>query len=170
MPTLRERLGDVQLLAYHFLDRYNRRYNRNIRRIAPDALRMLESAEWARNNVRELEWSIRQAVARSHDADQLTAAAFRGRLTVPAPSALTLTASTAAGADGDTLAISDLLEQDYGDALKEIRRRFAREYASRRLVEANYNKSRAAELSGMKRSNFSRLVRELGLETPDSDG
>ena len=185
VPPLRERREDVQLLVYHFLDHYNRRYQRSIQRITPEALRLLEAADWRRNNVRELEWSIRQAVARTPQGAELTTSAFQGRLTIPAPALIQplhllppppRIAQTsdeddpeAAGEGDGAIAVTDLFSLEYSDALREIRRRFAREYASRRLVEANYNKSRAAELSGMKRSNFSRLVRELELDTPDSD-
>lgn len=53
IPPLRERLVDVDVLAQHFLDRYNRKYNKQVE-IYSDALHLLETYDWP-GNVRELE-------------------------------------------------------------------------------------------------------------------
>ncbi|MEL6346068.1 MAG: sigma-54 dependent transcriptional regulator, partial [Myxococcota bacterium] len=170
VPPLRDRRDDIQLLAYHFLNKYNHRYDRSVDRIAPRALRLLENADWKRNNVRELEWSIRQAVARCKNQRELTVESFRDRV-IPgaAPISLPRPAHQAPMAvdRGDVLDISDLLDVNYGEAIKDLRRRFATRYAERCLQVANYNKSRAAEIAGMKRSNFSRLIKDLELKIPE---
>ncbi len=61
LPPLRERAGDIPLLAEHFLERYARAHGRNVRRLAPEALAALAAAPWP-GNVRELENAIEQAV------------------------------------------------------------------------------------------------------------
>ena len=61
LPPLRERAGDIPLLAEHFLQRYARAHDRNVRRLAPEALAALAAAPWP-GNVRELENAIEQAV------------------------------------------------------------------------------------------------------------
>jgi DNA-binding NtrC family response regulator len=84
VPPLRERLGDVALLAEHCLRRCAERYQRCIRGISLAALSLLTRYEWP-GNVRELESVIEHAVlfAREdqilpHDLpDQLHAAAAR---------------------------------------------------------------------------------------------
>ncbi|MDR1997622.1 MAG: sigma-54 dependent transcriptional regulator [Candidatus Margulisbacteria bacterium] len=54
LPPLRQRKGDVPLLAEHFLARYNSLYNGNFQKISPAALRCLEAYSWP-GNIRELE-------------------------------------------------------------------------------------------------------------------
>ncbi len=61
MPPLRDRDGDIPLLAGHFLEEYARRYNRAPRRIGEAALRKLEGYAWP-GNVRELQHAIERAV------------------------------------------------------------------------------------------------------------
>src|SRR5262252_2559477 len=62
MPPLRERGGDVGLLASYFLDRAARRTGRRALRFTPDAEVLLSRYEWP-GNVRELENAIEHAVA-----------------------------------------------------------------------------------------------------------
>ena len=53
IPALRERQGDVEVLAQHFLERFRRAQGQGPERITPDALRVLRSYPWP-GNVREL--------------------------------------------------------------------------------------------------------------------
>jgi len=66
-PPLRERRGDVKLLASCFLERYAARFGAPAKRIAPDALARLEAYAWP-GNVRELESVIKVAVALADDS------------------------------------------------------------------------------------------------------
>jgi len=61
VPPLRERKTDIILLADHFLNRYNIRIGKSIKRISSDAIDMLVSYHWP-GNVRELENCIERAV------------------------------------------------------------------------------------------------------------
>ena len=61
MPALRERRGDVRLLAEAFLTRARDEAGRGPRRFEPETLTMLERYAWP-GNVRELENSIERAV------------------------------------------------------------------------------------------------------------
>jgi DNA-binding NtrC family response regulator len=63
MPALRERVGDIPLLAEHFLRRYCKKLGRE-RRLSEDALEALRSHGWP-GNVRELENVIERAVVLS---------------------------------------------------------------------------------------------------------
>jgi two-component system response regulator PilR (NtrC family) len=60
-PPLRDRRGDVRLLADHFLDRFAKRAGKKMSGFAGDATRALESYGWP-GNVRELENTIERAV------------------------------------------------------------------------------------------------------------
>jgi DNA-binding NtrC family response regulator len=61
VPPLRERLDDVTLIAQHFLDRFNKQYNRKIRGISQETLFCLLRYAWP-GNIRELESVIERAV------------------------------------------------------------------------------------------------------------
>lgn len=61
LPPLRERHGDVPLLASHFLRRFAEENRREIEGFSPEALRALETYSWP-GNVRELENAIERAV------------------------------------------------------------------------------------------------------------
>lgn len=61
IAPLRERVEDIKTLAYHFLDKFNRKYNKSIQQIDREALRALFSYKWP-GNVRELENLIENAV------------------------------------------------------------------------------------------------------------
>jgi transcriptional regulator with GAF, ATPase, and Fis domain len=61
LPPLRDRLSDIPLLASHFIDKYNERFNRSITAISEQSLRALEQYHWP-GNVRELENLVERAV------------------------------------------------------------------------------------------------------------
>lgn len=61
VPSLRERKPDILLLAEHFLEEYERKHEKRIRRISTPAIDMLMSYHWP-GNVRELENAIERAV------------------------------------------------------------------------------------------------------------
>jgi two-component system NtrC family response regulator len=67
LPSLRERSGDVQLLARAFLDRYNKQMVRDILGIKDEAMAAMESYPWP-GNVRELENKIKRAVVMTQGA------------------------------------------------------------------------------------------------------
>ena len=60
LPPLREREGDIRLLALYFLQRANQRHGRNAI-FGPDALSLLEQYTWP-GNIRQLENVIERAV------------------------------------------------------------------------------------------------------------
>lgn len=60
LPPLRERRGDIPLLAHHYLAQYNKQYDKN-KSFSPDALRALSTMPWS-GNVRELQSVIQYAV------------------------------------------------------------------------------------------------------------
>ena len=62
MPPLRKRKEDIPLLVTHFLKKYCNGMGRQMKRIAPDVIDVLESYTWP-GNVRELENAIERVVA-----------------------------------------------------------------------------------------------------------
>ncbi|MDQ7838098.1 MAG: nif-specific transcriptional activator NifA [Thermodesulfobacteriota bacterium] len=61
IPPLRERRTDILLLAEHFLERFCRENNKNIRRISTPAIDMLMQYHWP-GNVRELQNCMERAI------------------------------------------------------------------------------------------------------------
>jgi transcriptional regulator with PAS, ATPase and Fis domain len=63
IPPLRERTEDISLLAFHFLQQQNEKYERNYH-LTPDAVNVLEFYSWP-GNVRELQNIIERLVVSS---------------------------------------------------------------------------------------------------------
>jgi two-component system nitrogen regulation response regulator GlnG len=61
LPPLRERGDDLPLLAEHFIRRFSRDLNKDVRGIAPEALELLRAYPWP-GTVRELQSVIKQAL------------------------------------------------------------------------------------------------------------
>ncbi len=61
LPSLRDRTGDIPLLAKSFLERFRAKHGRDVETIDPEAYRRLLSYGWP-GNIRELEHAIERAV------------------------------------------------------------------------------------------------------------
>ena len=64
LPPLRERKEDIRLLAKHFLASYNKKYQKEVRKISEPAISRLEKHDWP-GNVRELQHAIERAIIMS---------------------------------------------------------------------------------------------------------
>lgn len=64
LPPLRERQGDISLLAKHFIQIYSKKYKKDITNLSADALKKLNIYHWP-GNVRELQHSIERAIIMS---------------------------------------------------------------------------------------------------------
>ncbi|MEQ8241411.1 MAG: sigma-54 dependent transcriptional regulator, partial [Cyclobacteriaceae bacterium] len=69
LPSLRERLDDIPLLADHFIKMYNTKYRKNIKTVAPNTIAKLQKYSWP-GNIRELQHAIERAIIMS-DTDVL---------------------------------------------------------------------------------------------------
>ena len=61
MPPLRDRKEDIPLLVQHFLEKFSRQNQKEIKGIAPEAMEALHSRDWP-GNIRELENVIERGV------------------------------------------------------------------------------------------------------------
>jgi DNA-binding NtrC family response regulator len=61
LPPLRERRGDVPLLASYFIDRFNREFRKRVRGVSPAAAEVLQHYQWP-GNIRELRNAIERAM------------------------------------------------------------------------------------------------------------
>ncbi len=61
LPPLRERRGDIPLLAAYYIDVFNREFKRHVRGVSAEAMTMLEQYQWP-GNIRELRNAIERAM------------------------------------------------------------------------------------------------------------
>jgi two-component system response regulator PilR (NtrC family) len=61
LPPLRERRDDIPLLVDHFLQKFSKELGKELRRVSPEAMALLENHHWP-GNIRELENVIERAV------------------------------------------------------------------------------------------------------------
>ena len=61
VPALRDRKGDLMLLTNYFMEKFSRKFGKQVSEISPAALRQLESHNWP-GNVRELENCLERSV------------------------------------------------------------------------------------------------------------
>ncbi|HEX9125366.1 MAG TPA: sigma-54 dependent transcriptional regulator [Methylomirabilota bacterium] len=152
LPPLRERAGDVRLLARAFLTRYGQD---RIRGIADDAMAALERYRWP-GNVRELQNVVERACALA-DGDTVTRRDLPDHvLGVGAVMPLASAPATASPETGTDLPLKDakdrwmaVLEASY---LREI------------LERHDGNISAAAKAAGIDRKTFHRLINKHQLK------
>jgi DNA-binding NtrC family response regulator len=70
IPPLREREGDIELIAGFYLHKYSHSLSKKIKRFEPSAMRILKGYRWP-GNIRELENTIERAVLMA-EADEIT--------------------------------------------------------------------------------------------------
>ena len=68
LPSLRERVEDIPMLAAHFLNRFAEKHSKQLKHIAPETIKILENYSWP-GNVRELENTIERAVILARPTD-----------------------------------------------------------------------------------------------------
>ncbi len=161
VPPLRERRDDIPLLAHYFLAKYNEEFSKQVRRIHPAAMAGLQAADWGGSNVRELEHAIQRAMVLC-ETDELTPALFDfGENVVP------FQTSQARMPTPDE-AVSPVGNVSYQEAKEQVVSGFTVQYLTQRLRESSGNITRAAELSGMLRPNFKKLMKKFGVEVEDA--
>jgi DNA-binding NtrC family response regulator len=68
LPSLRQRKGDIPMIAEEFISQFNHELNQNILRIKPECMLALEEYDWP-GNVRELKNVLQQAVLYCEDEE-----------------------------------------------------------------------------------------------------
>jgi two-component system response regulator GlrR len=138
LPPLRARREDIPLLVDHFIKKYNRKMQKEVKGFSTSSLRKLMSYPWP-GNVRELENTIEYAVA-----------------------------MTSQEVVGDDLVLpTKVMEENTPKPLKEAKDRFEKNYLSSMLSLTGGNVSKAAKLAGKYRSDFYVLLKKHGLNALD---
>ncbi len=155
VPPLRERHGDIPLLAEHFARRFAEKSGIKFSRVSKSAVELLEHYHWP-GNVRELQNVMERAITLS-SADVMT------------PDDLP-----------DTVRNRELISVDRiskGLDFKEAKDRcieaFEKQYLIGLLEDTSYNLSRVARMSGLNRRTIYRIMDKHGIvnkRSSDSSG
>ena len=98
MPSLRQRPGDIPVLAAHFIKKFSEQNGVAVKEISPAALQLLTAHHW-RGNVREMENTMHRAVLLSGgDRIEPEVIMLSGMTLAPEPSSAQTAAATAAAA------------------------------------------------------------------------
>jgi two-component system NtrC family response regulator len=138
LPPLRDRGGDVLLLANHFLAAERARHRAGPLALSHDVEAIFSGWSWP-GNVRELQNTIRGAHAVAGDARELDVEHLPERMRRVVPP------RRVAGSYQDAVA------------------RFKRDLIERSLLQAGGNQNRAATILGMSRQALAYQIRELGI-------
>jgi transcriptional regulator with GAF, ATPase, and Fis domain len=155
LPALRERPGDVPLIAESFLDRLTREMGKPLEGFAPEAMTALEGYQWP-GNVRELENVVERAVA-LEQGRRVELATLPDHIRVGRP-----VTPIAAGAH-DTAA-----PPGQGFNLEHHLQEIERLHLERALKQAGGVQTHAADLLGLSFRQFRYLAKKYGLKTSEA--
>jgi two-component system NtrC family response regulator len=134
IPPLRDREGDIIVLARFFFDKFNEDHGRKLRGFTKDALSAMESYSWP-GNVRELQNRIKRAVIMT-DGKQISAA---------------------------DLELDRTSSETMNFNLRDIREKVERQAILRALSHVNGKVAPAAELLGVSRPTLYDLIKKLNI-------
>ncbi len=149
IPPLRERKEDVPPLVRYFIEEFNRKLSRSIRGITPDALNALIIYEWP-GNVRELRNVIeRIAILENPELIRLEH----------------LPVEIARRDESGSGAADALVQLPYHEAKAQMLETFERRYLLGLLHRYGGNVSKCAEVAGIDRSSFHRLLKKHRIDS-----
>jgi len=158
LPPLRERRGDIALLAEYFIAKYARKYDRPVTSASPEVMELWAAHDWP-GNVRELQNAVNQAVLLCRGSVIGLDAASRAPGLSPAPEA------------GRPVGAAAGPEVSSFKTLKDLRDGVAAFYERRMIEEAlarnGGNKSRTAAELDVTRKTLSEKMAGYGLRARD---
>ncbi|MDE2365133.1 MAG: sigma-54-dependent Fis family transcriptional regulator [Hyphomicrobiales bacterium] len=149
VPALSDRREDIPELVEFFMDHVSQTTGMARRKIAPDAMAVLQSHDWP-GNIRQLRNNVeRLMILAVGEADaEVTAEMLPSEIGALVP-------ATPNGAGGEKL---------LGLPLREAREVFEREYLVAQISRFGGNISRTAEFIGMERSALHRKLKSLAID------
>lgn len=139
LPALRERGGDIMLLANFFLLRFCNELKKKTRRFSAASVKLLESYDWP-GNVRELENRVQRAVIMSDEP-------------IIEPESLDFSLRT----------VKEGIHSFTNLTLKDAREMIEREMVVTAIENQNSNMARAAEALGISRPTLYDLVKKYNI-------
>jgi two-component system nitrogen regulation response regulator GlnG len=161
LPPLRQRLDDLPLLVEHFLKRLGPGLGKQVRAVAPQALRLLEAHPWA-GNVRELHSVLRYALIHAA-GDVLTADCLPEDLRPGSPSAEQESEAPVRGTLEVHRMVGRLLRTGRMDIYRRVSLEVDRVVLGAVLRHVHGNQLKASELLGISRTTLRAKLRSLGM-------
>ena len=152
LPPLRERRGDVVLLANHFLRVFSSKHDQNAQTFTPEAVEILMEYTWP-GNVRELMNVVERCVVLS-DGGHIT------RDMLP-----TLRASQDSAVDVRSMIENG--DMTFQEAKNRVTRTFERNFLTEAIKMNQGNISQTAVLLGMKRQYLQQKLKDLGIDAKE---
>jgi two-component system response regulator HydG len=144
VPPLRSRGGDILLLAQFFINKYSKKFGKDVTTMSPEAATKIRDFNWP-GNVRELENCIERAV---------TLTKFSELGSVDLPESIQNFRPRSIVIDGD--------DPELFPTLTEMETR----YIERVLEAVDWNKSKAARTLGVDRRTLYRKMERLEIKDP----
>ncbi len=156
LPPLRERRGDVSLLANHFAARMAFELGRaEVAQLSEDALAALQGHSWP-GNVRELKNVVERAVYRA-DSPVITTIEFNPfGASLSAPAAAAARKPEGPGRHEEAIHTADLMRRPLKEAVRDLEIALLK----RALEEARHNQRQAARILGLTYHQFRGLYRK----------
>jgi two-component system, NtrC family, response regulator PilR len=151
VPPLRERKGDLKILAQHFLEKFSREMGKEVSKLSSYAIDLLKKYDFP-GNVRELENLIERSVALSSTNILL-------------PDSLAMSIHKRRWIEGVENKRYDVDEVAKGVALDNILAEIERAYLKKALEVSRGNKNKAADLLGITFRSFRYRLDKLDIET-----
>ncbi len=161
IPPLKRRIEDLDVLAAHFIDRYNRRLDKRVMYLSSRALALLVKHDWP-GNVREFAHAIESAMMLTAN-DRIDVQDLPATLLESAPGQVAqldgtdpaCAAGTVAGAGSAPIA-----ERSAPFSLDQVRKTAV----LHTLKDTGGNRRSAAQMLGVSRSTLYRLLARYGVE------
>jgi DNA-binding NtrC family response regulator len=151
LPPLRERGGDIAVLARHFLDAHCERHGKHVPGLRPDAVAALEAYPWP-GNVRELDNELERIVIMADDSEQIT-------LDMVSPHIIKGQLAHPPGNHSRENPLLDLPELSYDLAVERLERMLI----ERAMAAEGGSITKAARRIGIERSRLGKLRKRLGI-------
>jgi two-component system response regulator AtoC len=136
LPPLRDRKEDIPLYAEYFTNKFSREFNKGLKGITPEALRIMINYDWP-GNVRELQNLIERIVALTDQPEYIQA---------------------------DDIPLEAAAQNLVQEGLKEALLDFERRYIKNALAAADGNQTKAAEILNIHRTTLVSKLDQLGLK------
>ena len=150
MPPLRERKGDIRVLAQHFLEKYSKEMGKKITKISSYAINLLHKYDFP-GNIRELENLMERSVALSNT-------------NIILPESLALSIHKRRWIEGIKDRRFDLDEVSNGVSLDTILEEIEKAYVEKALDCSNGDKNKATGLLGIGLRSLRYRIEKLGIE------
>jgi DNA-binding NtrC family response regulator len=151
IPPLRERQGDLRLLARHFLNRFGREFKKENLMLSESAVKLMESYRWP-GNVRELQNCMERAVIMCEGTE-----IFPEDLNLAFQQALPVTEAPEGFDLSGTLSEASLRAMMLVEKAKIFQA----------LRQAKWNKTKASEALSVGYKTLLGKIKEYGLEESD---